>query len=67
VTIDTFYEGRQVRTQILKAVNHALGVSERWYGYYQLYKNSKFPRGRRYALHCRAQAVVIHDRALRSS
>ncbi len=64
MTIDTVYQARQVRAAILKAVNHAYDVSECWYGRYLLCRNSKFPRGRRYAQRCRAQAVVIHDREL---
>ena len=62
--IDTVYQARAVRAEILKSVNHAMDISERWYGEYLLCRNSKWPRARRHALRCRAMAVVRHDRAL---
>ena len=62
--IDTVYQARAIRAAILRRVNHAMDVSECWYGRYLLCRDSKWPRGRRYALRCRAQAAVIHDREL---
>lgn len=62
--IDSVYKLRAIRAEILRRVNHAMDVSEFLHGYYLVFRDSKFPRGRRYAIRCRAQAVVIHDREL---
>lgn len=62
--IDTVYQARAIRAEILRRVVHAMDVSEFLHGYYLVFRDSKFPRGRRYAIRCRAQAVVIHDREL---
>lgn len=64
VMINSVYKARAIRAEILKRVNHAMDVSERWYGFYLWARGSKFSRARRYALRCRTQAVVIHDREL---
>jgi hypothetical protein len=62
--IDTVWKARAVKAAILARVHHAMDVSERWYGQYLLCRGSKWPRARRYALRCRAMAVVRHDRSL---
>ena len=62
--IDSVYKARTIRAAILKRVNHALDISEAWYGRYLLCRNSKWPNARRYALKCRAMAAIQHDRGL---
>lgn len=62
--IETVEQARAARASILRRVLHALDSSERWYGFYLWIRGSKFPRGRRYAIRCRAMAAVIHSRVL---